>query len=479
MVTFFKMPGKNKIHFVGIGGISMSALARYSKAQGVSVSGSDIAKSALSDKLQNEGMKVVIGHKQENIKRDVGQIIFNRAIEPNNPELAAARARGIPAIPLAEALGELTRQYKTIAITGAHGKSTTTALIGLILARAKLDPTVFVGTNLKEFGGKNIRIGKKPYLVLEADDFDRAFLRYSPAYEVITNIDREHLDTYKTLSGAKKAFLQFIARAKSGGAVILNRDDNNLFSLKSKIANIARENNIKILWYSLKNPSAKKIKKVIRIPGEHNVSNATGAYALARSLNVPEKTILSAIAAYRGSWRRFEYRGLFNPRIIGHGPRAIRSAPVYDDYAHHPTEIAATLQGFKEKFPKHNLICVFQPHQGKRLHLLFNEFVRAFDLADTVVITPLYKVPGRDEKISLRFSPQMLAKTMQKKYPGKPIFYLADLDNLKNALTTITTVPPTCGTPPGSPLPRMRPAVIVMMGAGTIVNYTDRLLTHK
>ncbi|MEK7507474.1 MAG: UDP-N-acetylmuramate--L-alanine ligase [Patescibacteria group bacterium] len=465
----------NFAHFIGIGGISMSALARYFVARGMRVSGSDIVSSEVTKELRKEGIQVVIGHKQNNIKKGVDLVVYNRAIEPSNPELIAAKRLGIKTIPLADAIGELTRQYETIAITGAHGKSTTTALIGLILARASLNPTVFVGTNLKEFGGKNIRIGKSSYLVLEADDFDRAFLRYSPTIEVITNIDSEHLDTYKNLAGARKAFLEFIALTIPGGALVLNRDNENLSSLAKDIQKIAHKNNLNILWYSLKNQAAKKIKKVIRIPGEHNVSNAVAAYTLAHSLGIHEKIILAAIAAYRGSWRRFEYRGEFEVKSY----KLKIKSPVYDDYAHHPTEVKATLQGFKERFPNKNIICVFQPHQGLRLRLLFDEFIRAFDAADTVIITSIYKVPGRDETLNELFSPEALVRAMQKKYPRKPIFYLSNFKNLKNAINILMTEPPVCGLPAGSPAPKIKPAVIVMTGAGDIVQYTDTLLNPK
>ncbi len=254
------MIAKNQIYLIGIGGIGMSALARYYKAQGFRVAGSDSAESPITTALQEEGIAVKIGHGKGNIKssakNQIGLVIYNRAIPTDNQELLAARKLGLRTLPYAAALGELTEEYPTIAITGSHGKSTTTALAALALIADGLDPTVLIGTNLKEFGGKNIRMGKvgrkNRWLVLEADDFGGAFWSYSPLISIVTNIDREHLDFYKNLADVKKAFLKFIARTVFGGILILNRDDENLYSLQSKIGNIARINHLRVVWYSIR-----------------------------------------------------------------------------------------------------------------------------------------------------------------------------------------------------------------------------------
>ncbi len=480
--------GKKTIYLSGIGGIGMSALARWYKAQNWAVSGSDIVESGITGKLRKEGLKVHIGHKKSNINKELGLLVYNRAIKPDNPELLAAKGLGVPILPYAKALGEITKNYTTIAITGSHGKSTTTALIGLILLKAGFDPSVFVGTELKEFGGRNIRIGKGRHLVLEADDFGKAFLHYSPAMAVVTNIDREHLDTYKNLKGAQKAFLQFIARVTREGTVILNSDDKNLFSLRSKIENIGRKNDLRIIWYSLRNPPALKVKRIIKIFGAHNLSNAIAAYTLARALKIPETKILKAIGAYRGAWRRMEYRG--NAKFMVYGSWFM--VRVYDDYAHHPTEIKATLQGLREKFPKAEIICVFQPHQAKRLKLLFKEFMGAFNGAHKTLILPVYEVAGRDNStspsavssgpngsghVSNKYDSQALVRAIQKQQPKKLIFYLENPKNLKAALTTLLSPaknldPRFRGDDPSGRLTH----VIVMMGAGDIVNYTDSLI---
>ena len=248
----------------------------------------------------------------------------------------------------------------------------------------------------------------------------------------------------------------------SGGALILNRDDKNLFSLRAQATRIAKKKRARIVWYSsrgTKNAAiARKIKNIIKIPGAHNLSNALAVYELGKALGIPSRKVLAAIGAYRGAWRRMEYRGQFG------GARS--SAPVYDDYAHHPTEIKATLKAFREKYPRKKILCVFQPHQAKRLAALFKEFTTAFADADETLLLPIYKVAGRDEKPS-RFDSATLARAVQKREPRKPFFYLTNPRNLKNAIRTLAT-----------PLSQH---VIVMMGAGDIVKLTDSLTyrTHR
>ncbi len=473
MPTSLSNKESRSVHFIGIGGIGISSLARWFLSSKWSVSGSDLATNKITKKLKREGVGISVGHKKTNLPKNANLVVYSQAIPHDNPELKEARRLKIPRLSYPEAVGILTEQQTTITIAGAHGKSTTTALIGLILKNGGLDPTIIVGTELKELGGKNFRRGKSAYLVLEADEWKASFLKYSPTLSVITNIDREHLDFYKNLGNIKKTFLAFMARTKPGGSLILNKDNTILTSLAMRITKISRKKNIHVVWYSAQGSIAKTIKKIIKIPGEHNISNATAAYTAAKLLHIPSPIIIRTIAAYRGSWRRFEYRGLFAIRDTRY------TIHVYDDYAHHPTEIAATLKGFKEKFPERNLICVFQPHQAKRLRSLFKEFIHAFDAANTVVITPIYKVAGRDEKIAAQFSPEALVRTMQKRYPQKPIFYLSNFKHLKDALTTLATEPPTCGLPAGTRAPKIKPAVIVMMGAGDIVEYTSQLLTFN
>lgn len=433
-----------KVHFIGIGGIGMSALAQWFKIYGWQVSGSDI---------------MTTGHSPSLLPKDARLVVYSNAISPDNPELKKARKLGIKTLSYPEAIGKLTRAYnRTIAIAGSHGKSTTTALVSLILINAGLDPTVIIGTKLRELNGLNFRYGKSNYLVIEADEWKGAFWHYSPALAVITNIDNEHLDFYKNFYNVKKSFLKFIGNIQPGGTLVVNKDDKPLYGLRSRINKIAKKNNLKIFWYGKRQMAAAKIKKIIQIAGAHNLSNAISAYTLARKLGLKEKIILGAIKKYRGAWRRMEFRGRFQ---IPDSKFQIR---VYDDYAHHPTEIKATLAAFKEKIQsagrRTRIICVFQPHQADRLRRLFKEFQTAFADADSLILIPAYKVAGRD-KIDKRFTSETLAK----KLPGA--IYLKNPKNLPQIIKRVL-LKHYCLN--------LKSTIIVMMGAGDIVKYTDLLL---
>lgn len=458
---------KKHVHFIGIGGIGMSALAQYFKAQKWSVSGSDAVEQLILAKLRKARISVKIGHKKGNLPVGTSLVVINQAIRKENIELAEARRRGVRILTYPEALGELTEQYRTIALAGAHGKSTTTALTALILIRGGLDPTVIVGTMLREFGNGNFRAGRAGgWLVLEADEFGNAFSHYSPAIAAITNIDREHLDVFKDLSGVKKAFVGFMENITSGGMLVLNGDDKNLRSLRAKIDAMEKHRGVRVVWYSNRDKAAAKIRRVIKIPGEHYVTDALAAYNIGRALGIPDRTVIKAIASYRGAWRRMEFRGRFGETS---NAAAQGGALVYDDYAHHPTEIRATLKALKEKYPQKKILCVFQPHQAKRLEALFREFSTAFDDADEALVLPIYKVAGRDAAAGLRDS-EALVRAIQKREPKKRLFYLADPSKLKNAILAMSD--------PDGPAPLSR-KVIVMMGAGDIVNMTDSLLDSK
>jgi UDP-N-acetylmuramate--alanine ligase len=478
-----KKSSRAGVHFIGIGGIGMSGLARYSLALSKNpankevkwvVSGSDAARSVMTQELIKDGINVKIGHKKGNIPRNARLVIYNRAIPPENPELQAAEAdKRIVTLPYSKALGRITEQYQTIAITGSHGKSTTTALTGLALLRAGLDPTILVGTKLKDLHGRNIRVGHGPYLVLEADDYRAAFLDYSPVVSIVTNIDREHMDFYKTAANVKRAFMKFLGKTREGGALILNRDDAPLRSLKPQIVQLAKKKHLRVVWFSVRGDAAKamRIRRVIPIPGPHNVSNALAVAKLGEILKIPEKKILAAIGSYQGAWRRMEFKGNVKIKISHRGINRMLAGkiPIYDDYAHHPSEIKATLAAFREKFPQSPIVCVFQPHQAKRLELLFNEFMKAFDEADIVFILPLYHVLGRDEKLPR--DSVALVRAIERRSSAKPIFYVREPKKIKFAVeTAIRDVP----------LVRDRrftkPAVVIMMGAGDIADLTEKLL---
>jgi len=450
-------PPKLSAHFIGIGGIGMSALARWFIAQNWSVTGSDIANSQIIQELKKEGVKVKIGHKSGNLSPKTTMVVYNSAILDSNPELTTARRYGLRPLSYAQTIGCLTDAYRTIAIAGSHGKSTTTALTGLTLVRAKFDPNVIVGTKLKEFDGKNFRLGQSKWLVLEADEWKGAFWHYSPEIIIVTNIDREHLDFYKNLKNVEKSFLRFLARTRSGGTLILNRDDKNLYSLEGSIKKLSQKLRLKVYWYSLKDKEAKNVRAILQISGEHNVSNAMAVTTLAiKILKIPLNTVLGALKSYQGAWRRMEFKGKFKLNKI--------EIDVYDDYAHHPTEIKATLAAFKLKFPKRPLICIFEPHQSKRLQALFKDFSEAFRAADVTILLPAYEVAGRDTKY-FSYTSEKLVKIIQKKYPHKSTFYLKDPKQIAKFLKSKL-----------SQSKDAKPPVLVMMGAGTIVNYTPFLL---
>ncbi|TSC60277.1 MAG: hypothetical protein LiPW15_155 [Parcubacteria group bacterium LiPW_15] len=443
---------KQHIHFVGIGGIGMSALARYYLAQNWAVFGSDVEKSIITSDLIKDGISVKIGQKKENISPIFDRIIKSQAVQETNPEILEARRLGLKVFSYPEAVGELTKDIKTIAIAGAHGKSTTTAMIAKILVDAKLDPMVILGAKFDFFDGRNFRLGKN-YLVLEADEFGRAFLNYYPTHTVILNIDREHLDIYSGLKDIKDTFLRFISQTKPGGILILNRDDKNIFSLKNKIEKIALKNKLKIIWFSYSDKIQAEIFGALPIPGRQNRTDAIAAYNLALSLKVSKKKILESLSGYPGLWRRMEHKG---PAFDGR-------ATVFDDYAHHPSEIKATLSAFREKYPDSPILCVFKPHQASRLKILFRDFLNSFSAADKIIILPTYIVLGRDidEKV---LTAKKLAEDLAKKYPTKKIVYLSDSDKLKSTLYSLLSA--------ANP----KPSVIIMMGAGSIANLTKSIL---
>jgi len=472
------LPRRGRVYLLGAGGIGVSSLAWWFLAQKWAVEGSDIAKSPLTSELRKQGIKVKIGPQNRlAIPRRVDLLVYSQAVAGSR-FCGEALARGIPAFSYPQFVGRLTRYYRTVAIAGAHGKSTTTALVGIILAAGRLDPTVIVGTKLREFGGRNFRRGKGIHLVLEADEYGRAFLNYSPAVAVVTSIDREHLDTYQNLGDIKRTFLQFLSNTAAHGTLVLNRDDKNLRSLAPRVRKLAARKKLHIVWYSLADADVGAVRRAMKIPGEHNVSNALAAIRAAASVGVPRRIALAAISRYRGSWRRMEYRGTMRIRnyelqitdkdrlnkTVIHNSRFI--IPVYDDYAHHPTEIRATLAALKEKYPERKIICVFQPHQTRRLQTLWKEFIGAFNDADVMVLLPLYRVAGRDPSTnSGQATSVKLAEAIHKKYPGKSIHYLANPKNLEKFLSKIL-----------SPKPHPLSPILVMMGAGDIVNYTDALV---
>ncbi len=381
-----------KIHFIGIGGIGVSALAQYYLAKGHKVSGSDLVSSEITEFLKRKEVKLI-----KKIPKDVDLVIYSPAIKSDNPEIKQAKKLKIKIQSYPQALGELTKEYFTIAVSGTHGKSTTCAMIALVLMKAGFDPTVIVGTKLREFNGSNFRIGESDYLVIEADEWQASFLNYWPQIIVLTNIEREHLDYYKGLRHILHTYKEYIEHLPKDGILIANRDDKNILKLQFKARN-----------YSIKQKEAKKISKILKVPGEHNIYNALAALAVARALKIPDKISFKALSEYKGVWRRFE---------IKRGEIDNKKFTIISDYAHHPTEIKATLEATREKFPSKKIWCIFQPHQRQRTFYLFNDFVRVFSGAsiDRLIITDIYDVAGREKKeIKKKISSEKLIKKINK-----------------------------------------------------------------
>jgi UDP-N-acetylmuramate--alanine ligase len=365
---------QKRVHFIGIGGIGVSSLAQYYLATGWKVSGSDAVKSEITDELKKKGVKIYISPRLTRLGR-VDLVIHSAAIKPDHIELLEAKKLGIKTQIYSEAIGELTKKYFTIAVSGSHGKSTTTALIGLILVEAGFDPTIIIGTKLKELKESNFRFGKSEYLVLEADEYAKAFHNYFPKIAVLLNIDKEHLDIYKNLSGVIVGFKKYLKNVSD--YIVANKEDKNIKKiLFSKFYFL----NSKIIWYEKGNHR-------LAIPGEHNQFNAEASWQAVKLLGIKKSVADKVFRTYQGAWRRMEKLNAKRYKL---------KAILYSDYAHHPTEIKVTLSALRDKYPKKKLICIFQPHQQDRLNRLFKEFTTAFGAADKTIIYPLYKVKGRD-----------------------------------------------------------------------------------
>jgi UDP-N-acetylmuramate--alanine ligase len=366
-----------KIHFIGIGGIGVSALARYYLGKGDEISGSDVVSSLITEDLVKQGAKIMVGpNVPENIK-DHDLVIHSPAVRENNPELVEAELKGMKILSYPQALGEITKEYFTIAVSGTHGKSTTTAMIGLILTEAGLDPTVIVGTRLKEFGDSNFRMGQSKYLVIEACEHEESFLNYWPKIAVVTNIEEDHLDYYQTIEKIKDAFNVFVSHLGNDGVLVKLKGTEVRWDKKTIEFSLDEEKDVK------------RLREIIKIPGDHNVLDALAAIKVARELKVSDEVSFGTLSKYIGSWRRFEETQF--PDFV-----------LIDDYAHHPTEILATLKGARQKYPNEKIYCVFQPHQYQRTFLLFNDFVKVFKevidtkLVDKLFLIDIYDVAGRE-----------------------------------------------------------------------------------
>jgi UDP-N-acetylmuramate--alanine ligase len=444
------------IHFVGIGGIGMSSIAEILLSQGFNITGSDLNASDTTERLQSIGAKVFIGHKAENIiGADV--VVYSSAVAAQNVEVIAAIEKKIPVIKRSEMLAECMRMKYGIGIAGTHGKTTTTSMVGLVLTEANIDPTIIVGGKLSSLGGTNARLGKSDYIVVEADEFDRTFLRLTPSIAAITTLEREHLDTYKDLEDIKGAFIEFANKVPFFGFVVLCLDEPALQdimpSINRRVITYGTTSQADVRAVDVKHDKYTSEYTVIykgeelgyiklNVPGLHVVKNSLVAVTIAKELGVPFETIKEALGKFSGVYRRFETK--YNKEVL-----------VIDDYGHHPTETNATLNAIRSGW-KNRLIAIFQPHLYSRTRDFYAEFGRSFLNSDIFICTDVY--PAREEPIE-GITGELIANAA-KKFGHKEVYYVPDKNEIPAFLLKIYK--------PGD--------IIITLGAGDIWKYGEQFV---
>ena len=445
-----------KVHFVGIGGIGMSGIAEILWNQGFEISGSDKSLSEVTDRLEKLGIKIYEGHSADNLK-DVDVLVYSSAVTPDNPEVKAAVERKIPVIKRSEMLAETMRMKYGIGIAGTHGKTTTTSMVGLTLTEGGIDPTIIVGGKLSSLGGTNARLGNGDFIVVEADEFDRSFLKLTPTIAALTTLESDHLDTYKDLDDIKSAFVEFASKVPFYGFVVLCLDEPALQDIIPQI-------NKKIITYGttaqadvraiditqdkfLTSYSVKYFGKdlgkiTLKVPGEHNVKNSLVAVIIGTELGIDFNIIKKALESFTGVYRRFEVK--YNEEIL-----------VVDDYAHHPTETSATLKAIRAGWNR-RLVAVFQPHLYSRTRDFYQEFGRSFLNSDVFVCTDVY--PAREEPIP-GITGELIAEATRK-FGHKNVHYIADKKNIPAFLNEI----------------KKESDIIITMGAGDIWKFGEQFV---
>ena len=454
----FKKP--QRIHFIGIGGISMSGLAEILMDEGFTVSGSDAHRSELTDHLENRGAVLYYGQKAENIQDGIDAVVYTAAIHPDNPELMEVQHRNIPLLTRAELLGQMMKNYKhAIAIAGTHGKTTTTSMVTEIFLKAETDPTISVGGILHSIGG-NIRVGGPEFFVTEACEYTNSFLSFYPTMAVILNIEEDHLDFFKDIQDIRNSFRQFAKKVPENGAVILNGDIENpaeiVSGVKGRVITFGHgaENDYtadQITYDEYARPSfdlivrgEKKGRLTLGVQGEHNVYNALAAVAVSVESGISYEVIADGLASFTGTERRFEKKGVLN------------GVTVIDDYAHHPQEIEATLKAARN-YPHKRIWCVFQPHTYSRTKAFLSGFAEALSLADCVVLADIYAARETD---TLGVSSEDIAKLLQEK--GVEAWYLPTFAEIEKFILEHCI--------PGD--------LLITMGAGDIVKVGENLLSR-
>ena len=445
-----------KVHFVGIGGIGMSGIAEILINQGFEISGSDAVLSEVTKRLSDLGAKVYEGHSGENVK-DVDVLVYSSAVTTDNPEVMAAVGRNIPIIKRAEMLAETMRMKYGIGIAGTHGKTTTTSMVGLTLTDGGIDPTIIVGGKLSGLGGTNARLGNGEFIVVEADEFDRTFLKLTPTIAALTTLESEHLDTYKDLDDLKTAFIEFVNKVPFYGFVVLCLDEPALQDIMPQI-------NKTIFTYGLSGQAdiratdiehdgftseytviykGKNLGRIkLNIPGVHYVQNSLVAVTIGMELGIDFKIIKKALEKFSGVYRRFETK--YNKEVL-----------VIDDYAHHPTETTATLEGIRAGWSR-KLVAVFQPHLYSRTKDFYQEFGRSFLNSDVFICTDVY--PAREKPIE-GVTGKLIAD-ITKKLGHKNVYYVEDKNSIPAKLMEL----------------KENGDIIVTMGAGDIWKYGEKFV---
>lgn len=415
------------VHFVGIGGINMAAVAKLLLANGVKVSGSDMAENEQTKILAERGAVVSIGHAVENVPADVEILVHTSAAPTMNPEREEARKRGIPEMTNFKFLAEWFKDSKTIVVTGTHGKSTTTAMLGLALEKSAFNPTVIVGSKVPGFTDGNLRLATDyrlpttDFFVIEGDEYARHFLEFEPFGAVINNIELDHTDIYQTLEIYTDAFREMLSKIKDGGIVVANVGDKNVAELLERTARDLTAKHIRIIKYNGQGDDCWRFSFItadglaefklakqevnyafnLHVPGTHNALNAAGAALMALQLGAPHYAVAEALESFKGIWRRFEFLG------------ELEGAKIYSDYGHHPTAVSSTLAAAKQIFPDSRIVLCFQPHHRNRTRNLFADFVPAFDSADVLVLCEIYDVKGRDAAEDADVSSRQLVAAVQ------------------------------------------------------------------
>jgi UDP-N-acetylmuramate--alanine ligase len=420
-----------RVHFIGIGGIGMSALARHLLHEKKQVSGSDAELSPLTKALDSEGVQIFAEQLPSNISKDIELVVYTEAVAQDHPELAAAKALKIPTLNYFEALGLAMNPYYLIAVAGTHGKTTTTAMMTDIFELAGSDPTSIIGS-LRASTQSNYRAGKSKYAIVEACEYKRDFLHLKPDVLVITNLEHDHVDYYKDIEDVQAAFRELAEQVDEKGVVIANTSDAN-------VAPVLKDLAVPVKSYI----SELDLELALKQPGLHNRLNAAAAATAAKFVKIDSAVTKEALANFAGTWRRFEYKGELN------------GAPVYDDYGHHPTEIRATIEAVRELYRDRKLTVVFQPHTFTRTKTLFVEFAKALGLADSVILLPIYA--AREENLSGVTSRELSVKALEYTPDAQ---YCKTFDDAEKILKKKLTAED----------------VVVVMGAGDVTLLAGRLV---